>query len=438
MNPTFIIIINLLFLSSLTVCVQQQNPVVLKGMFDKMRQDVFEEKECLPKIYGMYFKNKEGPHYSELAGDVIHSMCPSMIESCCEIEQMQKVHAKVKESFEKNKKLLERIVNLVTSLAGVTAEQIDALIVKFKEYQKSRYENYSSDSQSQNNSLSNEASEVTEEETLFRKIMTHFKEDKETILENITLPFEAYNRFGAKYGCTVCDYESHTAFRGVHSQDTKRQIDLSVCKYFYQDSDAQLLGQMTFEFYQIHQVFDFIQSFNKNIKGSGRSPNLIEDQDSVTLFERSIVTCNKELNWKTKSSCTKGCTELKLLNGNYLLEVASDLVAYDLLFSYAFGAELEYDEPALVKQMRALEKEIFFRYYLPIEGKSRVVLEGMDHTFEYGTGWNIGKHEFFPNPVDPNDLDSLTDPKNLLQFGNSQSVGKLFAVVVALFLTLLI
>lgn len=433
MKPTFHII-TLLFLSSFTLSVQQEKPVILKGMFDQMRQDVFEEKECLPKIYSMYFKNKDGLHYSELAGDVIHSMCPSMIESCCEVEQMQTVHAKVKQSFEKNNKLLGHILHLVTELAAVTNQQVDALVTKFKLYQKSRYEHYSSSSSSNNS----EQSEVSEEETLFRNLMTHFKNDKDSILENITVPFEAYNRFGARYGCTVCDYQSHTAFRGVHSRDTKRQIDLSVCKYFYQNTDAQLIGQMTFEFFQIHQVFNFIQSFDKNIKASGRSPNLIEDQDNVTLFERSIVDCNKELNWKTKSRCTKGCTELKLLNGNYLLEVSSDLVAFDLLFPYAFGTDIEYNEQALIKQMRALEKEIFFRFYLPVEGGANVVLEGMDHTYEYGTGWNIGKHEFYPNPVDPNDLDSLTDPKNLLRLKLSESVGKLVSVGLALFLTLLI
>ena len=425
-----------------------QEPV-LQGMFDRVQNQINQPKHCGEKIVEMYLKDTRGMDRSELATPQIHAMCPKLVDTCCSLDQVTQIHEKVKESFDKNTTVLTHITNLVDQIASVSEEQINNIILKKQELeQKEREEQrkyYSEDSQeevnSQSSSHNSEQEPVeTEEQKEFREVMAYFNQNQDQIKENISLPYMAYNRFAARYGCTICDAESQNAFRDLRSNKPKRQYDVSMCKSFYDDSDAVLIGRMTYEFFQINRVFYFLGKNNKDFKARTHSNELIEDEENVKLFELSIKKCNEDLNWKTNSNCLKGCSNLNFLNGNYLGKFQGNLFFFNMIAPFAFHLDQEFNLEENIEKLRPEIEKLSVRFFIYPEGSVKRKLESLDNSYEYGTGWNLAKHTFVPNPLEVSDTDSSLSPDALLRGMKSSSnfAGKLSAFALALITFLII
>lgn len=425
---------------------------VVQGMFDHTKQKIFQPKECGENILKMYLKDTDTMRRSELASREIHTMCPNLVDTCCNLEQVTQIHQKMKQSFDNNSEILEHITNLVDQIANATQSQIDNIILKKQELEEEErqrqreYYSYSEDSQenSQSKSQSNQSEEKepveTEEQQEFRQLMQYFKDNSDSIKENISLPYMAYNRFAARYGCTLCDSESQNAFRDVHSKTPKRQYDVAMCKSFYEDSDARLLGRMTYEMYQIERVFRFLGKINKDFKSTQIPNQLIEDEENVKLFELSINKCSENLNWKTNSECLQGCSNLKLLNGNYLSQFQGNLILYNMIAPFAFDLDMEFDLESNLQELRTFYQRVNVRFFIFPEGSFKPKLEALDFSYEYGTGWNIAKHSFIPNPLEVSDTENSFSPDDLLKGHKSKSefVGKISTLALAIITFLLI
>ena len=101
-------------------------------MFNQLQKDIFEPKECYPKMIAMYLTN-EGPERSSVAGDNEHDLCPSIRQTCCNYEQLVEVHGKAKESYEKFLKFSKILQDLVKKINSMSEEQMANINSKFEQ-----------------------------------------------------------------------------------------------------------------------------------------------------------------------------------------------------------------------------------------------------------------------------------------------------------------
>lgn len=368
LKQTIILLFSLIYINAH----EKQDTEYLEGMFNQLQKDIFEPKECYPKMIAMYLTN-EGPERSSVAGDNEHDLCPSIRQTCCNYEQLVEVHGKAKESYEKFLKFSKILQDLVKKINSMSEEQMANINSKFEQNSHCKLDD--------------------DEEDIFESAYQYLTKSKDDVIESFETGSKFYARKNAGFACALCDQASHAAMRIKRKQAPVIQLDYKQCKYFYQS--PELVHYVT-SLVAIRQLYNFFTPLSciseqkkivkRDVISSIAKP---EDLEKVLGYYQN---CGKDKNMQKDKQCQAACKDDNFFNVNYFAKFYEDILAF-----YLLGDDLiNYTQPDMEKLSDIYDskkKELFFNFYVaPLNVKTRI--DRFPLEYSYGTGWNILAHEF--------------------------------------------
>lgn len=350
-----------------TLCVSNES-TVLKGMYNKLQEDIFEPKECYTKLMGYYLEN-EGPSKSFTAGDNVHDLCPNIHQSCCSFEQLVEIHGQAKKSFEKSIKFAEILVDLVNNVANMTSQTKDAVVERV---------------------TNSNCFWEDDKGHSFLTALEHLKNNRDEINDSIRRGIEYYSIKNANFACTLCDQSSHEAIITKRRQTPIIQIDTKQCKMFFGNPETHHVVNTIINIRQIYTVYGGLACSKdlKHFKGDVSEIAFPEQLSEVSGYYQSCGNSNEMMKNK---SCQAICEEMVFFNANYFAKYMEDLFAFKLMGEMWIN-NIEYEKEGLEIPFDKMVEEVGYYYWVQPRGKSGI--EKLPKQYSYGTGWNIMTHSF--------------------------------------------
>jgi len=342
---------------------------VVEGMFNSLRKEIFEPKECYPKLLDFYLEN-DGPSESFIAGDNIHDLCPSIKQSCCSFEQLVEIHTQAKNAYEKTLKFIDVLKNLTNQIADLNAEKKAAIIKKVQE---------------------TDSDWKDDKGHSFTQSLEYFKEKRDEINESFEIGMKNYSLANANYACAMCDQASHESIIVKRKQYPKIQIDTKQCKKFFSSPEIFHHVALYANIKQLYIVYRcLLDSEEKTpLKGNVKSfifPEQIEE------FTQHYQDCAKGDTLQKSEQCLHVCKETGLFNENFFAQFMESIV----VFQIAGTAVLEGKQAVSDDNKEKFEKlfEEIGQYFWVEPKKAKTRIERFEKIYTYGTGWNNMNHNF--------------------------------------------
>jgi hypothetical protein len=342
---------------------------VVEGMFNSLKKDIFEPKECYPKLLDFYLEN-EGPSKSFIAGDNIHDLCPNIKQSCCSYEQLVEIHTQAKNAYEQTLKFIDVLKNVTNQIADLSDERKAAIIKKVQE----------TDSEWKDDNGHS-----------FTKSLEYFKEKRDQINESFEIGMKNYSLANANYACAMCDQASHDSIIVKRKQYPKIQIDTKQCKKFFGSPEIYHHVALYANIKQLYIVYGSILESEENSRLKGDVKDLIFPEN-IEKFAKHYQDCAKGDTLQKSEECLHACKETGLFNENVFAQFMESIV----IFQIAGTAILE--EKPIKTEEHAQEFEKLFKeigqYFWVQPKKAKTRIERFEKIYTYGTGWNNMNHNF--------------------------------------------
>ena len=364
----------LLFLSlGVVLSHQQTEPDVVEGMFNKLQKDLFKPKQCFTKLMGFYLES-DGPSMSFTAGDNVHDLCPSIMQSCCSFEQLVEIHGKARNSHLKMLKFGETLIGLMNSVADLSDERLQNL----------------------RNAISQKGCEGDEEDGNFNMAQEFLGQNREVLSEGIRSGLLWYSTKMAGYACTMCDQTSHESIVEKRKQAPYIMVDLKQCKTFFGDAK---IGDFLNTVIALKQVGIAFREMSCALGKPSRIPidDLInpEQYDLGFNFYQDCASKNK---LETDQPCQRKCEEMNIFNESFFSKYMQDLIAFDFLKENLLVQETADTESMKEMFDKRLEEEFVHFWVEPLRTKTRI--EKLEKKYVYGSGWNTMNHFFVDKPAE--------------------------------------
>ena len=408
------ILFTIMYAINVTTAVKEG--AVVEGMFDKLREDVFESKECYGKIIDSYI-DEMGLDSSQIAGLDIKQICPTVVHSCCTNTNFVKIHKNIKENFTKATNFISIVTSLIDKISQISEDKLFAL---------------------KENMTKKECIDSTSNEIdPFSLNVNYFTENKEKIKESLETGMEYAIRAGAGFGCTLCDQESHAALITKRKQKPVLQFDVKQCKIFYNDPQSHHFIRTFVEFRKLFDLWKVVSCMNSNY--TVKEFDLLAE-DNFDIAVKSITECGEGNNFLKEKVCVEICKELSLVNQNPFAKYTESIVLMNLIADYIFKEEADAlpEKSELQKVfVEKIDKSLNRFYLTPISGK-KANLEQFEIKYEFGTGFNTVAHNFILNDVELFEDENNNNIKKIIVKGainmKSQSVISIFVFTAVMLL----
>lgn len=349
-------------------------PVVVEGMFDQLREDIFKPKECYPKVMEN-MSSKEAINESIMNSSEMKQICPNIIHSCCTQEMMIDINNEIQLNYKKMTSMIDIISHIVKSIQSMTPENIEALRKRFSNSKKSM------------------ADEEDEETLKFWRYINYFIENGNDVLEEVENGIEYYSDVVSRFGCTICDQETHASF--VHNKHKSPAIrfDYAQCKTMFEHPSAEnyiksvsVIARLYFIFEKYDSIFPEQFFFKKKD---------FFDPENYDEVKEGILTCNKESNFMSNNSCVSLCNEQKLTGYNTLFEYGETLIIFSY-FTDNFFLGKELPDTSQMQEIHEANKEKYLVYSVlkPVNSEN-LIFDQVNLKKEWGSGINVVDHEFY-------------------------------------------
>ena len=402
-NKKTFILLFLIFMISSSVKGTDKKEDVVKGMFNSLQREVFEEKECLSKIIGCYLKD-EGLSYSITAGKDMHRICPSIVHSCCSREQMAAIHSKINTNYNKSDKTIELINQIIYKIGNMNEDRVNSL-------RKSLIEKDCIQDDPEN-----------EENMEFINNLKYFKDNYSMSQEIVRNGIEYVSKTVAGFGCSICDQASHTTIIHKRKEEPILQFDMKQCKTFFDSPESYNYIKMFGELGRLYSIFGTLKCINKDLDYRSQefyTPDQFED------VVKSIKDCNNSNNFLKKRNCKTVCEEASLFNESVMAKYQEGIIIFTMFSDFFFLGEPMEDKESVMPVYKKMYEDIAFRFFLEPSGKSKLHFEGMKKRYEFGSGWNVVNHNFTSGEVEL--IKDKNDSIKIILKGMSleDSIGKL-------------
>lgn len=325
--------------------------------------------KCNSEFLTIYIE-ETGPKTPVEPSAITQVLCPSIAQSCCSDSQLLQINRAVTRSHAKVGNLSKILVGLLTRVKDLSDHDRDNLL----------------------DVISNASCYYNEgEQKPLSEIVKYLQENHEVIAQNIQTGLNFLSSENSKFGCSVCDQDSHE-YISPKEQSVEIRVDYAQCVLFFANEKAAAYLQA---FASIRSLLVFYRSLacTKDITLEADT-EFFMNTDEVADIISTIKDCATPEKMETDGLCQTLCEEADLVNYNVLYPYVDDILLVSLYQDSLFA---QTDLEDLSKEYYSSQmQEVEVKHWLPL-------LEVFDQVdfieleYEYGSGWNNLKHAFVEN-----------------------------------------
>jgi hypothetical protein len=353
------------------------NPTTSKNSQDNiistLKKNISEPKSCRPEILRFYL-NQNGKSESSYKTNKTSEICPSITQTCCDFEEMVKLHNIGKESYDKmilQIELLKRVTNKVADMP----DNLRDFVIQLIEDQEDNLEEGALDR--------------------FIYAINHIQQNRDQINHSFEIGLEFYARKNLGFSCALCDQKSHSAIQ-KNEKGSFIKIDRNECRSFL---GADEIYDFTYSIINLKQIFIF---YGELFKARNRYDHAVDiesigNPEELEKFLKKYQNCAQKLEFEQDIDCLADCENYEIFNTNYFSMFTLDLFAYDIT-GEELMKNLDFDVEGNSKKNSEYYEKYYFVYFIEptfVKNKEQA-LEEYNFVYEFGEGWNNLKYQFNP------------------------------------------